>query len=202
MYNEPHCYRVTTIMSGIDKHQIMPENGSVFVLSKLTIYNTCDMKVIPVSFDYKVYSSSDEMDEADAQLLNTAIGQLDKAYAPYSGFHVGAAARLQNGEVYIGSNQENASYPLCMCGERVALYNAAAYRPDIPVTAVAIVIKNTRMPISGPVSPCGACRQVISEYENKHGHKIKILLKSDPPEIYEVDSVSDLLPLGFNASFL
>jgi len=160
------------------------------------------MKVIPVGFSYKVYTSSDEMDAADRELVDTAISQLDHAYAPYSNFHVGAAARLQNGEIFIGSNQENASYPLCMCGERVALYNAAAHRPDIPVTAVAIVIKNKKMPISGPVSPCGACRQVISEYENKHHHKIRILLKSDPTEIYEVDSIADLLPLGFNGSFL
>ncbi len=160
------------------------------------------MKVVPVSFNYKVYSSTSEMVDDDRELVDLAVSQLEHAYAPYSNFHVGAAARLSNGEVYLGSNQENASYPLCMCGERVALYNAAANRPHVPVTAVAITIKNMKMTIDRPVSPCGACRQVLSEYENKHKHKIRILLKSDSPEIYEVDSVADLLPLGFNSTFL
>lgn len=144
----------------------------------------------------------EEMSNDDRQLMLTAIAQLEKAYAPYSQFHVGAAARLLDGEIFIGSNQENASYPLCMCGERVALYNAAANKPEIPVEALAITIKNQKSTIDKPVSPCGACRQVISEYEFRHNHKIRILLKSDGDEVYELDSVADLLPMGFNGSFL
>ncbi len=160
------------------------------------------MKTHKVSFDYKIYSSVEEMSDDDRQLMLSAIAQLEKAYAPYSQFHVGAAARLVNGEIFVGSNQENASYPLCMCGERVALYNAAANKPDIPVESLAITIKNQKSIIHKPVSPCGACRQVISEYEFRHNHKIRILLKSDGDEVYELDSVADILPLGFNGSFL
>ena len=91
------------------------------------------MKTVSESFEYKIYASSDEMSKADADLMAQAIVQLDNAYAPYSQFHVGAAVRLVDGSVYIGSNQENASYPLCMCGERVALYNAGANKPNVAV---------------------------------------------------------------------
>jgi cytidine deaminase len=160
------------------------------------------MKTVTESFDYKVYSSMDELSVADHELMDKAIAQLEKAYAPYSKFHVGAAARLVDGEIFIGSNQENASYPLCMCGERVALYNAGANRPDVPVESLAITIKNQNMTIHKPVSPCGACRQVISEYEFRHKHPIRILLKSDSPEVYELRSIADILPMGFNGTFL
>ena len=160
------------------------------------------MKTVSESFEYKIYASSDEMSKADADLMAQAIVQLDNAYARYSQFHVGAAVRLVDGSVYIGSNQENASYPLCMCGERVALYNAGANKPNVAVESLAITIKNQKMSIDKPVSPCGACRQVISEYENRHQHRIRILLKSDGPEVYELNSVADILPLGFNGTFL
>lgn len=160
------------------------------------------MRTVTERFDYKVYSSMDELSEADRELMIKAIAQLEKAYAPYSKFYVGAAARLVDGDIFIGSNQENASYPLCMCGERVALYNAGANKPDIAVESLAITIKNQNMTIDKPVSPCGACRQVISEYEFRHNHPIRILLKSDTPEVYELRSIEDILPLGFNGAFL
>ena len=160
------------------------------------------MKELKSSFTYKVYSNSEELSAEDRELLYKAIDQLDTAYAPYSNFHVGASVRLTTDEIFVGSNQENASFPLCMCGERVALYNAAANRPGIPVKKLAIVIRNPRMYIDKPVSPCGACRQVIAEYENLHRTPIKIFLKSDAPEIYEINSIKDILPLGFDSSFL
>lgn len=160
------------------------------------------MEVIKQTFEYKVYASLDELTEEDRILMQKAIEQLPFAYAPYSNFHVGAAVRLVDGNMYVGCNQENASYPLCMCGERVALYHAAANQPNTAVASLAITIKNQKAYIDKPVSPCGACRQVISEYEFRHRHAIRILLKSDGDEVYEVDSVSDILPLGFNATFL
>lgn len=160
------------------------------------------MEWISEEFRYKKYSSLEELAATDVELMAAAISQLDNAYAPYSGFQVGAAVRLTDGSVFLGSNQENASYPLCMCGERVALYNAAVYRKDIPVDSLAITVRNVHKPVNRPVSPCGACRQVISEYESRHQHPIRILLKSDAPFIFELRSVSDILPLGFNGSFL
>ena len=160
------------------------------------------MEIVSNNFEYKIYSSLDELSPDDRELMQIAISQLANAYAPYSQFHVGAATRLTDKSVYVGSNQENASYPLCMCGERVALYNAAANKPDIPVESLAITIKNLNMTIHKPVSPCGACRQVISEYEFRHKRPIRILLKSDSPEVYEISSAADILPLGFNGTFL
>ncbi|MFZ1749459.1 MAG: cytidine deaminase [Saprospiraceae bacterium] len=160
------------------------------------------MQKVNQSFEYNVFASMEELTPDDHELLTLAIQQLDHAYAPYSNFHVGAAVRLSDGSTYIGSNQENASYPLCMCGERVALYNAAAYKPSVAPESLAITIRNIRMPIDKPVSPCGACRQVISEFEFRHKSKIRIILKSDNPEVYELSSVADILPLGFNANFL
>lgn len=160
------------------------------------------MKIINNQFQYKIYDSLEDLTETDRILMLKAVGQLENAYAPYSKFHVGAAVRLIDGSIYEGSNQENASYPLCICGERVALYNAAVYKPNIPVESLAITIKNQQMKIEKPVSPCGACRQVISEFEFRHKQPIRILLKSDSPEVYELNSVADLLPLGFNGTFL
>lgn len=160
------------------------------------------MQIVENHFQYKIYGSLSELNADDRELVEVAISQLDNAYAPYSNFHVGAAARLNDRSIYKGSNQENASYPLCMCGERVALYNAAVYKPDQAIESLAITIRNAQMQIDKPVSPCGACRQVISEFEFRHKQHIRILLKSDSPEIYELRSIEDLLPLGFNASFL
>jgi cytidine deaminase len=160
------------------------------------------MKIVHQSFEYKVYDSMNELSAEDQELMQIAIDQLEFAYAPYSKFHVGSAVRLEDQSIYKGSNQENASYPLCMCGERVALYSAAADKPYVAPKSLAITIKNLQMSIEKPVSPCGACRQVISEYEFRHNTRIKILLKSDSPEIYEINTVADLLPLGFNGTFL
>lgn len=160
------------------------------------------MEVIKEQFEYYSYPSMEFLSPADQELMQKAIDQLEHAYAPYSHFHVGAAVRLKDENVYVGSNQENASYPLCMCGERVALYNAAANQPSVAPTTLAITIHNQNMKIEKPVSPCGACRQVISEYENRHQQPIRILLKSDGPQVYEIRTIADLLPLGFNGTFL
>jgi len=161
-----------------------------------------EMKIIQSGFTYKVYDNTDQLSSEDRQLVEKAVDQLKNAYAPYSSFHVGAAVRLIDGDEFVGCNQENASYPLCICGERVALYNAGANKPNVPIEALAITIKNLKARIEKPVSPCGACRQVISEFEYRHKHKIRILLKSDGDEVYEIDSIQDILPMGFNGTFL
>ena len=160
------------------------------------------MKIINSSFEYKLYESLNQLSIDDKSLVELAVSQLENAYAPYSNFQVGAAVRLINGDTFVGCNQENASYPLCMCGERVALYNAGANQPKTAVESLAITIKNLNQYIDKPVSPCGACRQVISEFEFRHNHKIRILLKSDGDSIYEISSIADILPLSFNGSFL
>lgn len=138
----------------------------------------------------------------DKTLIDKAVAMTDAAYAPYSGFLVGAAAQLSNGVVLGGCNQENASYPLCMCGERVALYNAAANYPNESVVTLAIVARNPKKKLTQPVSPCGACRQVIAEYESRYKSDIRILLKGETDDIIAFKSIKELLPYGFDDTFL
>jgi len=145
------------------------------------------------------YKSLNSLDKA---LIDKAVEMTNSSYAPYSGFLVGAAAQLSNGIVLGGSNQENASYPLCMCGERVALYNAAANYPNVSVVTLAIVARNPKKKLTQPVSPCGACRQVIAEYESRYGNDIRIILKGETDEIIEFETIKELLPYGFDDTFL
>jgi cytidine deaminase len=140
--------------------------------------------------------------KADISILKAATKAMDFSYAPYSNFNVGAAARLNNGQIVIGANQENASYPLCMCGERVALYNASMLSSEFKIDAIAIVAKNKNKKIDKPVSPCGACRQVIQEYENRQDSSIRILLKGESDKVLIFEGISSLLPFSFDISFL
>lgn len=153
------------------------------------------------SFSMGVYESH-EVPENYAKLVEASVKFLDHAYAPYSNFLVGAAVLTDAGTIVGGANQENASYPLCMCGERVALYHCAMAHPDEKVVAVAISVKSPKMEVLTPVMPCGACRQVIQEYENRYGNAIKILLRTDDNKVYVIDTIKDLLPLGFDEQFL
>lgn len=131
-----------------------------------------------------------------------AIDQLDKAYAPYSNFLVGSALLLKNGKIFYGANQENASYPLCMCSERVALYNAAMSYPKVAVDTIAIVARNENKKLDHIISPCGACRQVISEYEHRHKSSIRLLLHVEDLGVYEFPKSSLLLPHSFTGDAL
>jgi len=152
--------------------------------------------------DFEFELGSREKISLDKALIDKAVEMTNSSYAPYSGFLVGAAAQLSNGIVLGGSNQENASYPLCMCGERVALYNAAANYPNVSVVTLAIVARNPKKKLTQPVSPCGACRQVIAEYESRYGNDIRIILKGETDEIIEFETIKELLPYGFDDTFL
>ena len=154
------------------------------------------------SFDYETINSFDHLDKTEQLLFTKATKQMDFAYAPYSSFYVGAALLLDNGEIILGSNQENASYPLCMCAERVALFSAANLYPDAKGVKMAIVAKNPKMSIEKAIPPCGACRQVILEFENRFKGQLCILLKDDLGKYYKFQSARDLLPLAFDGSFL
>lgn len=160
------------------------------------------MKKFTVQADIYCAQHPDELSEADAQLLQRAKAAAEQAYAPYSQFRVGAAVRLANGVIVIGNNQENAAYPVTLCGERVAIFSAAAQYPDVAVEAVAITIKSVTGAIDRPVPPCGSCRQVLYEYETRHKHPIRLILQGDKGDIYCTDTVKALLPLVFDASFL
>jgi cytidine deaminase len=118
------------------------------------------------------------------------------SYAPYSKFHVGAAALLKSGIIVTGSNQENAAYPSGLCAERTTLFYANSQYPDQPVLTLAIAARNEKGFMKEPIPPCGACRQVILETENRFNHPVRILLYGEDG-IYEAHSIEDLLPLTF-----
>ena len=141
-------------------------------------------------------------DPSEANLLQAALQACDTAYAPYSNFRVGAALLLENGQIVIGSNQENAAYPLTMCAERNALATAAALYPQIKILKIAIRAKTTQGQLSQPVPPCGACRQVLYEGECRHQQDMILLLQAELGPIYRINTVKDLLPLRFDADFL
>lgn len=135
--------------------------------------------------------------DADVQMLiNEAIAATANSYAPYSHFNVGAALRLENGTLIKGANQENASYPVCMCAERSAIFNAQSSQPDQPITAIAIAAKNEQGLLRDPVTPCGVCRQAILEIEQRYGRNIRLYLYGTRC-VYVLESVKDILPLSF-----
>lgn len=157
------------------------------------------MREIKIETKVKVVSV-DELSPLDAELLNKAVYAAKNAYAPYSGFHVGVAVMLTNGKIIIGNNQENAAYPSGLCAERVALFSAASQYPDIPVRDLAVVSMEEGR-IRQSISPCGACRQVMLEYENRSKVPMRILL-CGLDEIQIISSASELLPLAFGEEYL
>ena len=142
------------------------------------------------------------MPETDQILLREAQAALEKAYAPYSHFRVGAAIRLANGEVLSGGNVENAAYPMCLCAERVVLGAAASLYPEVPITAMAITVQNERQLIDRPGAPCGACRQVMVETEGRFGQDFPVILRGQTGPIIRLAKAKDLLPLYFDGTFL
>ncbi len=160
------------------------------------------MKSKVLTTTIEVYERPDLLHQPDQQLLAQAVQALEASYSPYSQFQVGAALLLKEGQIVAGSNQENASYPLCLCAERVALAAAAAQHPGQPIVAMAITAHNPKHSIERPVAPCGACRQVLLETEQRHRHPIRLILRGDSGSIYVVESAKALLPLSFDASFL
>lgn len=138
----------------------------------------------------------EELDDMSKALVKNAIEATDKSYSPYSHFKVGAALRLEDGTIVIGANQENAAFPVTMCAERAAIFNAQSNHPELAITAIAIAAKNIERLVKTPVSPCGSCRQVILEMEQRYQRNIKILL-CGTDGIYVIDSIKDLLPLSF-----
>lgn len=138
----------------------------------------------------------DELSDDDRELVERALKATENAYAEYSHFYVGAALRLANGNIVIGANQENAAFPSGLCAERTAIFAAQANYPNQPVTTLAIVARNGNGLLDEPVSPCGACRQVILGIEDRYKQPIRIMLYGKRG-VYCVSSVKDLLPLSF-----
>ena len=136
----------------------------------------------------------DELSEEQRAVVSIAKEQTANSYCPYSGFHVGAAAKLGNGLIIRGANQENAAYPSGLCAERTALFAAGAQYPDQPVTMLAIACFTDGHFTKEPGAPCGACRQVMLETEHRYGGKMEVLLYGDDAT-YVFESAAALLPL-------
>ena len=143
-----------------------------------------------------VISSYTELSAKEKKLIDLAKDVSKDAYAPYSQFKVGSAVLLENGEIITGNNQENIAYPSGMCAERVALYSANAIFPDIKIEAIAIAAYFDG-DYTERISPCGSCRQVLQEVENRYKFPIRVLLYGKN-EVYIVESAKDLMPLGFS----
>ena len=153
-------------------------------------------------FNYTVYTSIDELPEDQRWLLNQAREITAQAYAPYSNFQVGAIARLANGETVTGSNQENASFPVGLCAERVLLASASSLFPKIPIETMAISYKSEHVASDHPISPCGICRQSLQEYESRVNHPVQLILGGMTGPVYVIDTASRLLPLAFTSEEL
>ena len=144
-----------------------------------------------ISTDFNLLQNSDR------KLILKAKNVLKSAYAPYSGFLVGASVLLDNGKIVTGNNQENVAFPSGLCAERIAIFYAKSKFPNTKINSIAISAISKNFQIEDVISPCGSCRQVISEYEVKQNENIRILLHQSDDSVIIIKSISDLLPLMF-----
>lgn len=150
-----------------------------------------------IQIKYREYPSVSDLPPAERELLDKAIQATSTAYSPYSHFCVGAAVLLANGTTVTGSNQENVAYPSGLCAERTAMFAASAQYPKVPMRKIAIVGKNAEGELCA-ATPCGACRQVMSEYQDVAGENIEIILYSEGGTVLLFDGIDSLLPLRFS----
>ena len=151
-----------------------------------------------IDITYSEFRSADEMTPEDRELVGVAIEAMSGAYAPYSHFHVGAAVRLSNGQIVKGANQENAAFPSGLCAERTAMFAASSRYPDKDMLSVAIAGGVLGKLGTSPATPCGACRQVMAQYQAKSGKPMSVIMVADGL-IWKFDRVDDILPLIFNS---
>ena len=154
------------------------------------------------SFSVDVFDDAESLTQEDALLLAKAQEATANAYAPYSDFHVGAVAKMANGELLSGTNQENASYPIGICAERVLLSAASSVHPNVPIHTIAISYDNLHGESDHPIAPCGICRQSLHEYEERTKHPIRLILGGKTGKIYVLQQAGQLLPMAFTKTEL
>ena len=150
-----------------------------------------------LNISFKEYAF-DELSAEDRQLTDAAIAAMQNAYSPYSHFKVGAAVRLSDGSIVTGSNQENAAYPSGLCAERTAMFAASAQHPELAMRSLAVAGGYEGVLESKPASPCGACRQVMAQYQRKAGAPLSVLIVGAEC-VWKFDRVDDLLPFIFDS---
>ncbi len=150
-----------------------------------------------IKITYQEFNSLDELQPEDQKVAEAAIDAISHSYAPYSRFNVGAAVLLENGTIVKGSNQENAAYPSGLCAERTAMFYASHQYPDQSMTCIAIAAGQHGVLCEHAASPCGACRQVMAQYQTRSGHPMAVLLIGSK-KIQKFEKIDDLLPLIFD----
>ena len=151
-----------------------------------------------IHITYQEYKSIDELNPEDRELAAEAIKAMEGAYAPYSHFHVGAAVRMSNGQIVRGANQENAAFPSGLCAERTAMFAAGARYPDKNMLSIALAGGVMGRLGAQPATPCGACRQVMAQYQAKSGKPMSVIMIS-ADKVWKFEKVDDILPLIFNS---
>ncbi len=153
------------------------------------------MKKINISIDIEL-KQKEELSTEEQILVDKAIEATTRSYSVYSHFAVGAALMLENGDIVLGANQENAAFPSGLCAERTAIFAAQVNNPDQPLKTIAIAARNENGLLKKPITPCGGCRQVMLEIEDRYKKPVKILLYGTEG-IYVINSVKDIMPLSF-----
>jgi cytidine deaminase len=151
---------------------------------------------------YKVFREYTDMPEPEASLVRMAFEATQMAYAPYSGFHVGAVALMSNGEMVSGANQENASFPAGICAERVLLSTVSSIYPGESIDTIAITYALDGVSGNHPVAPCGICRQSLVEYEERIQKPFRLIIGGMTGEVFVFESAGSLLPLHFSGKEL
>lgn len=159
------------------------------------------MQTTEIRIEVQEFENIEELPVADRNLLLEARRITSQAYAPYSGFHVGAAILLDNGQIVLGNNQENSAYPSGLCAERVTLFYANASYPNSAVKTIAISASKNGALVKEPVKPCGGCRQALAEAELRFENSIRIILDGRD-KILVLNGVESLLPLSFSKKSL
>ena len=160
------------------------------------------MKEKVFEFSYRVYDSIDELPDDKKELLLKAREATQFAYDPYTNFQVDAMEKMKNGQFVRGTNQENASFPVGMCAERVLLSSVSSSFPNLAIQSIAISYNSRQHSTDHPISPCGICRQTLQEYESRVNNPIELILGGMTGPVYVIDTVSKLLPLAFTGEEL
>ena len=155
------------------------------------------MKNASIDIQYNTYKEAGELGESDQHLIIEARKLASQAYAPYSGFQVASVAETADGSYVHGTNQENASYPIGLCAERVMLAAISSVASDVLIKTICVSYISEKQAVNQPIAPCGICRQSLVEFESRFKHPIRLLLTGQTGEVFEFNSVSDLLPMAF-----
>ncbi|WP_443937960.1 cytidine deaminase [Pedobacter sp. MW01-1-1] len=155
------------------------------------------MKILNITIQFEEFSGIEELSETDKNLCQLSEKALETSYSPYSKFRVGTAIRLADGQIILGSNQENVAYPSGLCAERVALFSIGSRYPHAVIESMAITAHTENFEITKPVTSCGACLQVMAEFERKQKTPIAVIFYCLGGEVLKVPSIQSLLPFSF-----